>query len=80
MHAPTRMDHLHAEALFERRWAMVLLDRVLSRLEREWSEKRERFEQLSPFCRVNEACRFELTGRGQIGRIGDQPVICRCEV
>jgi RNA polymerase sigma factor (sigma-70 family) len=51
MHAAASMDHLHAEALFERRWAMTLLDRVLSRLETEWTQagKRERFEQLGPF-------------------------------
>ena len=51
MHTAASMDHLHPEALFERRWAMTLLDRVLSRLEAEWAQvgKRDRFQQLSPF-------------------------------
>jgi RNA polymerase sigma factor (sigma-70 family) len=41
-------DPLDPEKMFERRWAMTLLDRVLARLETECSESRrpERFESL----------------------------------
>jgi RNA polymerase sigma factor (sigma-70 family) len=44
-------DQSDPEKLFERRWAITLLDRVLQRLEAEWNAagKSERFEQLKIF-------------------------------
>jgi RNA polymerase sigma-70 factor (ECF subfamily) len=45
------IDLADAEKLFERSWAMMLIDRVLTRLEKEFtaSGKSERFEALHPF-------------------------------
>ncbi len=45
------MHDLTAERLFERRWALLLLQHVLGRLRDEWQRagKGEQFEQLKPF-------------------------------
>jgi RNA polymerase sigma factor (sigma-70 family) len=44
-------EHLSADKLFERRWALTLLEQVLSRLRNEQAEpgQREAFEQLKEF-------------------------------
>jgi RNA polymerase sigma factor (sigma-70 family) len=44
-------DPLDPEKIFERRWALTLLDRVLTRLEAEWGDRqrKERFEQLRAY-------------------------------
>ena len=44
-------DNLDPSKLFERRWAMTLLERVLNRLELEFTEpgRRERFQELQVF-------------------------------
>lgn len=45
------VDNMDAEKLYERRWAITLLDHVLDRLQREFagSGKASQFEQLQPF-------------------------------
>jgi RNA polymerase sigma factor (sigma-70 family) len=45
------IEHLTAEKLFERRWALTLLDRVLARLGDEFDAagKKELFEKLKPY-------------------------------
>ncbi len=45
------VDLMDAEKLFERRWATALLDRVLERLEAEFSKagRKPDFDQLRPF-------------------------------
>lgn len=45
------VDDQTPEKVFERRWAMILLDRVLARLAQEFTEtgKRDLFERLQPF-------------------------------
>jgi DNA-directed RNA polymerase specialized sigma24 family protein len=45
------VEHLTAEKLYERRWALTLLDRVLARLSHEFdaAEKKELFEKLKPY-------------------------------
>jgi len=45
------MDNQDPEKLFERRWALTLLDRVLDRLEQEFagSGRQKRFEELKPY-------------------------------
>jgi len=45
------VEHLTAEKLFERKWALTLLDRVLARLSHEFdaAEKKELFEKLKPY-------------------------------
>ena len=49
------VHELTAERLFERQWALALLDRVLSRLRDEYSESgtRARFEALQPFLSID---------------------------
>jgi RNA polymerase sigma-70 factor (ECF subfamily) len=44
-------EQLTAEKLYERRWALTLLDRVLSRLSNEFNAvgKKEQFEKLKPY-------------------------------
>jgi RNA polymerase sigma factor (sigma-70 family) len=44
-------EQLTAEKLYERRWALTLLDRVLSRLSEEFNAvgKKEQFEKLKPY-------------------------------
>lgn len=44
-------DHLTPEQIYEQQWAMTLLERVVSRLEREWSHARKDrdFQVLKPF-------------------------------
>jgi RNA polymerase sigma-70 factor (ECF subfamily) len=45
------VEHLTAEKLYERRWALTLLDRVLARLSHEFdaAEKKDLFEKLKPY-------------------------------
>lgn len=45
------LDERSPDKLFERRWALTLLDQVLARLGQEFTDagKRERFERLQPF-------------------------------
>ena len=45
------IEQLTAEKLFERRWALTLLERVLTRLGQEFNtpEKKEHFERLKPY-------------------------------
>jgi len=45
------VEHLTAEKLFERRWALTLLERVLAHLSHEFdaAEKKELFEKLKPY-------------------------------
>jgi RNA polymerase sigma-70 factor (ECF subfamily) len=45
------VEQLTAEKLFERRWALTLLDRVLTRLGQDFNtpEKKEQFEKLKPY-------------------------------
>jgi DNA-directed RNA polymerase specialized sigma24 family protein len=45
------VEHLTAEKLYERRWALTLLERVLTRLGHEFeaAEKKELFEKLKPY-------------------------------
>ena len=45
------VEHLTPEKVFEQRWALTLLDRVLERLGEEFTAlgRRERFEQLQPY-------------------------------
>ena len=44
-------DHLSPDKLYDRAWAVALLERVLARLRQEWvaEGKQEAFEQLKPF-------------------------------
>ena len=50
------IEQLTAEKLYERRWALTLLERVLSRLGREFSEagKKEHFERLKPYLMADK--------------------------
>ena len=51
------VEHLTAEKLYERRWALTLLERVLTRLGHEFdaAEKKELFEKLKPHLMADRA-------------------------
>ena len=51
LYRPEPADGETPETIFEKRWALTLLDRVLDRLEREMAKSgnRERFERFRPF-------------------------------
>ena len=60
-------DHRTPEKAFERRWAMLLLDRVLDQLEAEWTanERGPLFHELKPFLMAEDSDRTyaEIAGR-----------------
>jgi RNA polymerase sigma-70 factor (ECF subfamily) len=43
------IDNRDPEQLFERQWALTVLEQTLARLRAEWREKAEQFERLQPF-------------------------------
>jgi RNA polymerase sigma-70 factor (ECF subfamily) len=48
------VDHLTPEKVFERRWALTVIDRVMARLRQEAADKVEHFDQLKVFLTGEE--------------------------